>query len=273
MLLRSFLVLVLLLSLNFSSMGALDWSSEEIADHSGIGSDCDIAIDDNGALHVSFEFKSGSLGYSAAKYGYKSDEASPRVVETADAQPGGFTGNETEIVLDTYGQPHISYTFDYDWEYIPFLMYGDRSSGEWEITQLTNTYEYIDGQVSIALDSGDNPHLFYGNLSSPTTLRHRWFDGSNWQLGNITTNALTVHAVIDSQDGIHMVFYSGSSVLAYGYHDWVEWAFTPIDVDSGIYSSSGFDLVLDSNENPHHVYRGSNRELRYAGFDGNEWEI
>ncbi len=74
-----------------SLAAALNWQNEEILDHQGIGSDCALAIDAAGALHLSSEYKHGFLGSSAVHCGFKPTDASPWQFSTVGSDPNGYS--------------------------------------------------------------------------------------------------------------------------------------------------------------------------------------
>ncbi len=271
------LLLCILAILLVSSTGgaALDWQSEEILDHQGIGSDCDLAIDAAGALHVSFEYKHGFLGSSAVNYGLKPSDESPWQISTVGSDPNGYSGYDNEIALDIAGLPRLSYVWDIDWDYVPFLKHAWFDGASWHSQQLTSYAESVESPTTIDVDGDNYSHLLYGDWYGSGDLHHRWEDGDGWQHEIVDTgNCRSPHLVIDEDDTLHLIYFrSSSGQVKYGRNDGSGWVLTEVETDSGVYANSGLDMVLDPAGNPHAVYRGSNREQRHAWFDGASWQV
>ena len=271
-------VLLLSLCLFFifsTNSTATEWQLEEILDHQGIGSDCDIAIDNAGGLHVSFEYKHGFLGSSSVQHAFKANEESAWDLETVGYDNGGYTGYDNEIELDSAERPRIVYVYDIDWEYVPYLKHAEFDGSNWQIVQLTDWTESVEGPVSIAIDNSDFSHLFYGDWYGAGTMNHRWQSETAWQHEVIDTgNCKSVHAGIDVDGDLHIAYFKYDlGALRYGFHNGTSWNLETVDVDSGIYYNSGFDMAFDADGYPHLAYRGSDRELRHAWHNGVAWQI
>ncbi|MCP4547993.1 MAG: T9SS type A sorting domain-containing protein [bacterium] len=272
---RIMTVTAMIAILSAGGVPAAEWESEEILDHSGIGSDCDLEIDSNGKLHICFERQHGSLGNSAIMYGYKAGDLDTWHLTAVDANGGGYTGYDNELTLDNDELPRLVYVWDIDWEYIPYLMYAHFDSDVWHTEQLTDYLEYVDGPTTIAVDRDNYSHLFYGDWYGAGPLHHRWTDEYGWREEEIDSGDCgSPHAVIDEENRIHLVYFNTSqSTVKYGLYDGGEWTLTPVEIDSGVYATSGLDMALDAQGYPHLAYRGSNTEERHAWFDGLAWRI
>jgi hypothetical protein len=254
---------------------ALDWQVEEILDHQGIGSDCDLVVDAAGALHLSFEYKHGSLASSAVNYGLKPDDGSPWQITTVGFDYNGYTGYDNEIALDADGHPRLSYVWDIDWDYVPFLKHAWFDGVSWHSQQLTDYSESIEYPTTIGIDADDYSHLLYGDWYGAGPLHHRWENAEGWQHEVVDTgNCRSPHLVIGEDDTLHVIYFSTSSgQLKYGHNDGSGWVLSTVEVDGGIWALCGMDMVLDPTGKPHAVYRGSNREQRHAWFDGATWQV
>ena len=80
------------------------------------------------------------------------------VVEVA-----GFVGEDTSLVLDSNGEPHIAYFYLNDPEGLPVgnLRYATRSGGVWTTETVDGDGGYLGEHTSIAIDSQGNPHITY----------------------------------------------------------------------------------------------------------------
>jgi len=268
-------LLAAVLILYAGSAHSIDWQIEQILDHTGIGSDCDLGIDSAGGLHVSFEYRHGFLGSSAINYAYKSNDMDNWHIDTVDANPGGYTGYDNEIALDNDERPRIVYVWDIDWEYIPYLKHAWFDGGTWQAQQLTGAGEYVQYPTTIGIDAANYSHLMYGDWYGTGPLHHRWESAAGWQEEVVDTgNCSSAHTVIDADDNIHLVYYSATqSAVKYGFNDGSGWSLTTIEIDGAVYATSGMDMVLDGDGYPHVVYRGGNREMRHAWFDDGSWRI
>jgi len=128
--------------------------------------------------------------------------------------------------------------------------------------------------TSIALDSGDNPHISYYDYSNGY-LKYAYHDGSSWQTefadtaGNVGRNT---SIALDSGDNPHISYYDSiNGMLKYAYYDGSSWQteFADTAFVVGRYNS----IALDSGDNPHiSYYDYSNAYLKYAYYDGSSWQ-
>jgi hypothetical protein len=127
--------------------------------------------------------------------------------------------------------------------------------------------------TSIALDSGNKPHISYFNASEEC-LKYAYHDGSSWhkeyvdfaEVGWYTSIAL------DSEGNPHISYHDYlHNDLKYAYHV-NSWHKEAVDTagDVGEHTS----IALDSGDNPHISYfDNSNNDLKYAYHDGSSWQI
>jgi hypothetical protein len=126
--------------------------------------------------------------------------------------------------------------------------------------------------ASLALDSGDNPHISYYDFTN-NDLKYAAWTGSSWNMQTVDSEGFVgLHASIalDSSDNPHISYY-GENALKYA--SWNDTAWNIQTVDSG--GSSFTSLAFDKNDNPHisyfHVPSGGH--LRYASWTGLSWSI
>ncbi len=245
------------------------WQAEIIEDHTGIGSECDIEIDSSNNLCVSYEYMHGHLGSSAVKYAFNENDSGPWVLTTVGS--GDYTGYFNELALDSSDNPHISYAWDVDWEYIPMLNYASYNGSSWNIESLTGTGEYVEANTTIGIDSNNYPHIIYNNTGG---LNHRWQDASGWNYELVSSGSCeSPHLVIDSNDNIHVIFSrAATDEMTYAVKN-TGWSFEVVETTTGFYESSDIDMVLDSNGYAHVVYRAGEHDLRYASNNGSGWNV
>jgi subtilisin family serine protease len=177
-----------------------------------------IAMDTGGDIHMAYFHDSGKdLMYArrAASGGW-----SVETVDTGDVKGYGkpSAGNWNSIVVDTAGNPHISYRDGYD-NTPGSLKYAVKSGNQWTIQIVDDDDRAAIGGTSLALDSLEHPHIAYHSNRAPY-LRYMEWTGSAWVNGTIDTtpgagNWFQPRALaLDSSDDAH-VSYSVDGELKY----------------------------------------------------------
>jgi len=257
------LILIGILLGLFSFSTADVWLNEEILDHSGIGSACDLTIDSSGGLHVCFHYKPNTIPGSDLYYAYKADSSDGWEITQVAVSGGSFIGDDCRIDLDSSEYPHISYLYEVDWEYIPYVKYAAFDGASWQKEQLTFYPEYAERGTSIVIDGSDKPHLFYSLYGSG--LIHEWNDGTDGWVSEVVEPGnciLFPTAMIDGAGGIGVAYYYRPDQWAewdihYAYHDGTSWTIeTAFDANSCV-SSWPLDLAFDQDDQPHIVCTAS----------------
>jgi len=147
----------------------------------------------------------------------------------------------------------------------------------------------LENAPAIALDSNNYPHIIYGG----GRLYCHW-NGTNWTSETITNDGRIRHyetnsIALDSNDQPHTCFYVYQDdterefyhyefELIYTYFDGKSWKNSIIEkISTGCplcyqhQYNKHFSLVLDKNNKPHICY--SDDILKYASYDGKEWDI
>ncbi|MCP4229751.1 MAG: hypothetical protein GY771_06345 [bacterium] len=195
-------------------------------------------------------------------------------IEAVDTAGDG--GYYTSIALDSGDNPHISYSYEneyYNFDDLKYAYY-DGSSWQTEVVDTTADWEYEQYDTSIALDSGDNPHISYFDDSN-SDLRYAYYDGSSWQFDAVDTagyEGVYTSIALDSGDNPHISYFDYINLdLKYAYYDGSSWQTEAVDTAG---SGGGYiSITLDSGDNPHiSYYDGSNADLKYAYYDGSSWQ-
>ncbi len=163
--------------------------------------------------------------------------------------------------------PHVAYGGN-------FLYYASYDATGWH-TQIVDSTPGVGTFTSLALDSSNNPHISYYDAVSGS-LKYAHYTGSSWSIQTIDSGPGNIALLSPAQEN-----YDGENPpLASS--DLREWRAemqaainpdAPESVDStgvGLYSS----IAIDGFGHPSISYYDSiNGDLKYAHFDGNQWNI
>jgi hypothetical protein len=174
--------------------------------------------------------------------------------------------DETSLVLDSNGFPHISYSHVGNLEYA----YKDENGWHTEVADYSN---YVGADSSIALDSNDNPHISYYDYYSNEDLKYAYHDGSRWYVETVYDSGNAGRSTciaLDENENPCICFVSGYSSVDYAYHDGSSWHFE--DVGTG----EEAEMVFDDNYYPHVAYSHydttqEKHYLKYAYKDAGGW--
>jgi len=122
---------------------------------------------------------------------------------------------------------------------------------------------------SIALDSGDKPHISYLDYSNKA-LKYAYWSGSAWFITSVDTAGNVgpcTSIALDSSENPHISYYDDTNEdLKYAYWSGSAWSITSVDTAGvvGWHTS----IALYSSDNPHISYfDNSNDDLKYARYD------
>nr|QNO53394.1 hypothetical protein JNHLJEBA_00004 [Methanosarcinales archaeon ANME-1 ERB6] len=127
------------------------------------------------------------------------------------------------------------------------------------------------GFSSIALDSNNNPHIGYTDLTNKDLKYAKW-TGTTWSITTIGDVGISNSIALDSNNNPH-ISYVGYRDLKYAKWTGTTWSTTT--VDSAFAETGGqASMALDSNNYPHiSYYNGTNKDLKYAKWTGTTWGI
>ena len=246
--------------------------------------DPDMAIGPDGHIHVVWPDYSrlGSFDWRDILYavydGYEWSE--PVQVSAYDTT----YSHTCYIAIDSTGRPHVV------WNHRAIFIDGDvyyatlSDSGWTEPLNLTplGLTQYA---PDICIDSRGFIHVVWADyLTGNGDIYHQYYDGVEWSdYVNITNEYFDFGEPcmeVDSEDNLHLTCrqYSTPSIsseIVYFRYDGVSWSqkVNISNIDS--LTSSDPDIALDTNDNPHVVWRqtlgGYYTEIYYSYFDGNEW--
>jgi len=151
---------------------------------------------------------------------------------------------------------------------LTFSIQQTRAIGRWNITKVDSAGEVGD-HTSIALDSGDRPHISYYDEGN-RDLKYAYYDGVNWvketvdSTGNVGRDTAIA---LDSGDRPHISYSDGGNRdLKYAYYDGVNWVKETVDSTGNVGWFTS--IALDSGDRPHISYSdGGNSDLEYSYYD------
>jgi hypothetical protein len=173
------------------------------------------------------------------------------------------SNNSTALVVDSLDYPQIVFSC---WEdsASPGLIYAKWNGSKWD-AQVVDAY-LVWGDLNIALDSQDNPHIAYVNNQMDELEYAELLEGS-WSIQILDSYSYyPISLALDSQGFPHIAYGYGS--VKYCYWDGASWVFETVD------NGRTPCLTLDSQDNPHLSYIDSSTyALEYAHKTGDSWEI
>jgi hypothetical protein len=222
-----------------------------------------IAIDPvSGYPHITYIDDSVGGGDYVLKHSFF--DGSSWITEWIDPAPGPFS---PDMVIDKSGHIHISYGGGSPYKF----RYAYYDGSTWHAF-LVDDEGYCS---SITVDADSHPHISFilGGSGLGDTLKYARYDGNQWVIQTITTNALYLYrpSIVLTSSGKAYISFCG-----YNGQDWErrifsatnisgDWVVSYVDDNGG--SSS---VALDSLDNPHIAYI-RNWELRYTHYDGSAW--
>ncbi|MCW4019040.1 MAG: hypothetical protein NWF00_10255 [Candidatus Bathyarchaeota archaeon] len=188
-------------------------------------------------------------------------------------------GFEYSIAVDSHNHPHIAYVELYN-NYLGIrgnLSYTYYDGSRWVTTRIPTVSNA--GDVSIALDSSDRPHIVFLSQeeNSNSILKYASWTGSAWTVEKVDPDPSggECSLVIDSQNNPHISYkssyniFTGGGDLRYAVNTGSGWQIHVVD-DTGAVSWDN-SIAVDSAGNPHVAYSNSTGDLQYSSYDGSSW--
>jgi len=262
-------VLACLYGFSGVAVHATVWSIQTVDSGGDVGSFNSLALSSDGQPRISyFDATNFDLKYAA------------RNGSSWNIQPVDSTGNvglSPSLALDSSDHPHIAYGAWLGSPPYSDLKYAAWNGSSWGI-QTAYYGSHTGNQVSLALDSGDAPHIAsyqswpYGNL-----LRYTYWNGSAWSSGTPGgggNGVIGISLGLDGSDNPHLSYYDyqsqGLRYLARN-GSWASQLLDAVPYVSGTVLDTS--LVVDGSGNPHISYLIGAGVLKYAAWDGSAWHI
>lgn len=236
------------------------WQLETIDYGWGTGGEQSLALDGSDRPHISYY---DSLNKRLKYTTYDGSDWRIDIVDTTAS--GSFA--HSSIAVDGDGRPGISYYDDSE----RVLKYAHYDGSQWNVETI-DTSAFSNGETSLAVDSGDAPHISYGGFGE---LRYAHWTGTNWVTATVDSGSGVgqyTSLALDSNDRPHISYQDGGNeVLKYAYWTGTAWAFDIID-DNITWRQNESSIAVDSSDNPVVVYNNTNTGfLYYARWSGSSW--
>lgn len=252
--------------LRYAHWNGSEWITEVVFDSTFVTGRTSIALDDNGNPHISYGAYQGPSG--GLEYTYWDGSGWPgTLIDWTDETEAG---DETSLVLDDSGYPHIAYTWEI-WaaDTTEQIRYASYDGSSWNITVIDNVELTVSGRsVSLVLNEADQPHISYTCYD----LMHAYWDGSEWNIEQVDTTGYAKYSslALDSLGNPHIAYeHYYDEELNYAFWDGSDWQSETIV--SGVNSASFYcSLALDDFDNPCISAYGS-QDLKFFRWDGSSW--
>jgi hypothetical protein len=250
--------------LMFAAWTGTQWNKIKVASDS-VGS---LALDSKGNPHVAFkETFYWATKDPTATLSYAVLNGSIWNIQTVDAPINYNVG--MELKLDSQNKPHILCTYIYP-NGSQGLKYAILNGTRWDVQTAFNGL-YTHGNM--VLDSNGFPHFTIAETSSKgpqysfnLTLKYAGWDGLNWNTQTVDFNISgNGFLALDQNDYPHIDYYVLGPVGESGSLMYASWTGTSWDIQTVGPNSKAYadgPLALDSYENPHITYLGSQYQGR-----------
>jgi hypothetical protein len=248
------------------------WSRTSLEEGGTVGLNLSLELDGEGYAHISYwDSVSGHLQYASRGAGGWSIET---VKTSGPISLIAWGSGTTSLALASDGRARISY---YTGGGVRSLMYAYHESDGWHLTT-ADGLENPGSYNSLALDSGEFPHISYHNSSrypnSYHDLKYIYRDAGGWHPEDVDTagrvgqyNSLA----LDGDDHPHISYYDyTNNDLEYATKAGGVWDFHTMDSagDVGKYTS----LALTVEGAPRISYYGATQgDLKFAYMLGSAW--
>ena len=243
-----------------------NWNTTTIDSGDDVGAHASLALDKFDKPHIAY--------YDTTNEDLKYAHFDGNQWNNTSVDSDGSVGTYTSIDVSTNTNPHIAYRDESNTN----LKYAYYNGSAWKNTTLDGNWSGVDNvgtYASIALDSGNWPHIAYYNETGGD-LMYMYNDGTTWyRYTAYSINNVGQHAdiALDSNDLPHFVHYNMQfQNLMYTKFDGLNW--TTETVDSVGRVGEYCAIVIDSNDLPHVAYvdRDNGGVIKY-GHKNQSWDL
>lgn len=155
------------------------WINETADSDGRVGKFSSIAVDDSGAVHVSYYYQSNrDLKYA------RLEPDGTWTTETVHSE--GDVGKYTGIAVTEDGTPHIVYYHESGND----LMYATRDDDSWQTRGVANNVEEYSSSspipiADIAVDADGVPHIAYFDQTDGSALKYARWNGISWAIETV----------------------------------------------------------------------------------------
>ncbi len=264
----SMALMVPFISLQGAASASLPTTTVQTIDVQGNASDCHVALDRLGIVHICYyDEDNGSLMYLTNAGGEWSTQtiAGPLLA-----------GPVCAIATDPKGHAHVAYVGRYLNE-SPDLMYATNEDGSWSNRVIDAGY--VSGQTSIAVDGRDNVHISYhtGGSYENDNLRYATNTGGSWSTEIVDTGQSGYYnAIAVGTDGtVHICSQSGIGGLPLKYSTNAGGSWSTQNIEDVVRMGGQCSIAVDVDGHPHILMSTSPSKgqvnLKHAVYAGGSW--
>lgn len=240
------------------------WVTETVDSSGNVGWDSSLALDASGNPHISYYNTTGQN----LKYAHRTGTG--WVNGTVDSS--GNVGWGASIALDSSGNPHISY---YNWSAITVkyaIWTGPTGWVSMTVDDSMGIFSSDARDTSLALDSSDNPHIAYKNVTGGELKYAGWTLSDGWVTGTVDSGIMgySNSLALDASGNPYIAYLDfASQYLKYAYTSPLPPAprITGLSPKKKTAGSPKFTLSVNGanfTRNSTVRWNGSNRTTRYV---------
>jgi len=268
--------------LKYAVWNGAEWDIQTVG--TAVGEGTSLVLDSNGSPHISYyddrprlvTYRGTQLCHVLKYAAWNGQSRSWDIQPVDDAIP---SASFASLALDSKGYPRIAYCAYTDLQKhydtgIDSVRYAAWNGSSWDI----QTVDSVGGRPSLALDSGDQPHIsyLYDEIDEfnggPSYVKYAAWNGSSWDIQAVDSLGVwSVSLALDSRDYPQISYGESSPGDPLKHAVWNGSAWRITTVDSG--GALSVSLALDSRDYPHISYDQWEGDLKYAAWNGSSWDI
>ncbi len=283
-------LLLILFLLAIMNLSAQEWSEPvNISNTTGLDYNPSFFIDNNGFLHCVWTYKI-EPNYRKIYYSKSEDDGVTWTEPYSISQNNELWMTTSKIISDSQNNLYVTYTYNCGNPYQTEVYYVKYNGIDWSVpVSISGTYNGSNNSTIIT-DNNDRVYAFWFWFGPYGQIYYRYLENDQWSdiicpYGETDDFYIICEAVVDSENNLHCVgafnyswqtsYDEKTSYYYYNFQNdiWQEPVVLGYDT-----CWQGYDIALDSNENPHIVWRQyvsnnipPNDGTLYSYFDGQNW--